>query len=143
MVAVAGAAVRLITCCAYAAVVPKERIASIRAAAFRVAVKWFVCMVRFSLIADRRCSCRLQFLVDYKFSSITNSRVSTSNIISIPPGKTLLVVISRSLCECHMNAQPRSLAGVACVLAGSKFVQVNVEVEVVAQAGGVGRRAAR
>src|ERR1700739_3166810 len=128
MVAVAGAAVRLITCCAYAAVVPKGRIAGIRAATFRVAVKWFVCIVRFSLIADRRCACRLQFLVDYKFSSITNSRESTSNIISIPPGKTLLVVISRSLCECHMNAQPRSLAGVAWVLEGCRVVQNSVGV---------------
>src|SRR6201998_3648160 len=123
MVAVAGAAVRLIPCCAYAPVVAKERIASIRAATFRVAVKWFVCMVRFSLIADRRCACRLQFLVDYKFSSITNSRESTSNIISIPPGKTLLVVISRSLCECHMNAQPRSLAGLGWMFEGCRFVR--------------------
>src|SRR5207237_9949107 len=44
-------------------------------------------------------------------SSITNSRESTSIIIIIPPGKILLVVISRSLCECHMNAKPASLAG--------------------------------
>src|SRR5581483_1420077 len=54
-------------------------------------------------------------------SSITNSRESTSIIISIPPGKRLLVVISRSLCECHMNAQPRSLEGLACELAGRKL----------------------
>src|ERR1017187_9022512 len=49
---------------------------------------------------------------------MTNSRESTSIIIIIPPGKTLFVVISRSLCECHMKAQPRSLPALACELAG-------------------------
>src|ERR1700760_616345 len=44
-------------------------------------------------------------------SSITNSRESTSIIISMPPGKILLVVISRSLCECHMKAKPASPLG--------------------------------
>src|SRR5215469_5003218 len=29
----------------------------------------------------------------------------------MPPGKMLLVVISRSLCECHMKAKPASLLG--------------------------------
>src|SRR5579864_2988166 len=42
----------------------------------------------------------------------------------MPPGKTLLVVISRSLWECHMNAQPRSLAGLACTFEGSRVVQL-------------------
>ena len=55
-------------------------------------------------------------------SSILNSRESTSIIISIPPGKTLLVVISRSLCECHIYAKPRSLAGLACTLEGGRLV---------------------
>src|SRR5258708_34415035 len=41
----------------------------------------------------------------------------------MPPGNTLLVVISRSLWECHMNAKPRSLAGLACVLEGWREVQ--------------------
>src|SRR5215469_18917116 len=59
----------------------------------------------------------------YCDSSIRNSRESTSIIISMPPGKTLLVVISRSLCECHINAQPRSLAGLAWVLDGCNVVQ--------------------
>src|SRR6266536_863411 len=36
---------------------------------------------------------------------------STSIIIIIPPGKMLLVVISRSLCECHMKANPASEPG--------------------------------
>src|SRR5512142_1021843 len=36
---------------------------------------------------------------------------STSIIIIIPPGKILLVVISRSLCECHMKAKPASSVG--------------------------------
>src|ERR1700746_535557 len=40
-----------------------------------------------------------------------NSRESTSIIINMPPGKVLLVVISRSLCECHMKAKPASLVG--------------------------------
>src|ERR1700730_404371 len=57
---------------------------------------------------------------------MTNSRESTSIIMNIPPGKTLLVVISRSLCECHMNAQPRSLAGFACVLLGCRLEQFGV-----------------
>src|SRR6202008_2957606 len=61
---------------------------------------------------------------DHKPSSIANSRESTSSIINMPPGKTLLVVISRSLWECHINAQPRSLAGLACVFAGFKVVQL-------------------
>src|SRR5213080_4103081 len=42
----------------------------------------------------------------------------------MPTGKTLFVVISRSLCECHINAQPRSLAGLAWVLDGSNVVQL-------------------
>src|ERR1700751_1451525 len=42
---------------------------------------------------------------------MTNSRESTSIIISMPPGNMLLVVISRSLCECHMNANPASDVG--------------------------------
>src|SRR6516162_1556913 len=54
---------------------------------------------------------------------MTNSLESTSSIINMPPGKTLLVVISRSLWECHMNAQPRSLAGLACMFAGCRLVQ--------------------
>ena len=56
-------------------------------------------------------------------SSIANSRESTSIIINMPPGNTLLVVISRSLCECHIKAQPRSLAGLAWVFAGFRVVQ--------------------
>ncbi len=40
--------------------------------------------------------------IPYFVSSITNSRESTSIIMNMPPGNTLLVVISRSLCECHM-----------------------------------------
>src|SRR5579864_1382626 len=50
--------------------------------------------------------------------------------MNIPPGNTLFVVISRSLCECHMNAQARSLAGLACVLLGCRFEQLGVEVDV-------------
>src|SRR6516165_2461051 len=42
---------------------------------------------------------------------MTNSRESTSIIISIPPGKMLLVVISRSLWLCHIKAKPASLLG--------------------------------
>src|ERR1700745_3174021 len=42
---------------------------------------------------------------------MTYSRESTSIIISMPPGKILLVVISRSLCECHMKENPASPLG--------------------------------
>src|SRR6516162_337209 len=31
--------------------------------------------------------------------------------MSMPPGKILLVVISRSLCECHIKAKPASPVG--------------------------------
>src|SRR5258708_4381232 len=47
----------------------------------------------------------------YFESSIGNARGSTNIIIIIPPGKILFVVISRSLCECHMKARPASLPG--------------------------------
>src|SRR5258705_7686663 len=73
---------------------------------------------------------------------MTNSRESTSIIISIPPGKTLLVVISRSLWECHMNAKPRSLGGLVCVLEGCWEEQVSVAVEFVAQLAATARRVA-
>src|SRR5581483_12350878 len=53
----------------------------------------------------------IALLLSYLVSSITNSRESTSIIIIIPPGKMLLVVISRSLCECHMKANPASPLG--------------------------------
>src|SRR5215472_7728530 len=74
-------------------------------------------MVRLSL------SCRQLACSTYMPSSITNSRESTSIIMSIPPGKTLFVVISRSLWECHINAQPRSVAGLSWRLAGFNVVQ--------------------
>src|SRR6476661_10298893 len=47
---------------------------------------------------------------------MTNSRESTSIIISMPPGKILLVVISRSLCECHMKAKPASDEGLFAIV---------------------------
>src|SRR5215469_8558965 len=76
----------------------------------------------------------------YMPSSITNSRESTSIIMSIPPGKTLFVVISRSLWECHIKAQPRSLAGLSWRLAGCRVVQFAFAVP--AQAGIVARKLA-
>ena len=121
MVAVVGPAVRLIVC--PEAAVAKERIASTRAAIFKIFLNWFVSIVRYLFFSPFVGRARL---TAYRVSSITNSRVSTSIIISIPPGKTLLVVISRSLCECHMNAQPRSLAGFNCRLAGLRLVQFAV-----------------
>src|SRR2546421_12455958 len=57
-------------------------------------------------LTDRICG-----LLPYRDSSITNSRESTSIIISMPPGNMLLVVIPRSLCECHMKAKPASPVG--------------------------------
>src|ERR1700758_3078245 len=47
---------------------------------------------------------------------MTNSRESTSIIMSIPPGKILFVVISRSLCECHMKAKPASVEGLLAIV---------------------------
>ena len=47
---------------------------------------------------------------------MTNSRESTSIIIIMPPGKILLVVISRSLCECHMKAKPASDDGLFAIV---------------------------
>src|ERR1019366_7873917 len=126
------AAVKLIPCWPKAATAAKGRIASIRNAALSLVLKLFFRMVFLTLgfSHPRR----------HIDSSITNSRESTSNIINMPPGKTLLVVISRSLCECHINAQPRSFEGLACVLDGSSVVQYALGVP--AQAGAVARRLA-
>src|SRR5436309_15990019 len=124
-VVLVGAAVRLTVCWPKATAAANGRMQTTRSAAFKIA---FILFVR--IVIPRR-------QLD---SSITNSRESTSIIISIPPGKILLVVISRSLCECHINAQPRSLAGLACVLEGSKVVQPALVV--VSQAGAVARRLA-
>src|SRR6478736_4650067 len=55
---------------------------------------------------------------------MTNSRESTSIIISIPPGKMLLVVISRSLCECHMKAKPASPEGELAIVPDGGVVPV-------------------
>src|SRR5205814_9474819 len=94
-VAVAGPAVRL-TVWPKAATAANGRIQTTRSAAFKIA---FILFARIFL--PRR-------QLD---SSITNSLESTSTIISIPPGKTLLLLISRSLCECQMNASPPSPGG--------------------------------
>src|SRR5438477_10371379 len=63
---------------------------------------------------------------------MTNSRESTSIIISIPPGKMLLVVISRSLCECHMKAKPASSVGELAVVPDGGVVPVGPTARVVA-----------
>src|SRR5215472_7026491 len=55
---------------------------------------------------------------------MTNSRESTSIIISMPPGKMLFVVISRSLCECHMKAKPASVAGLFAIVPEGGVVPV-------------------
>src|SRR6202040_1386063 len=104
-------------CWPKAVAAPKRERAATRSAAFRVALNVWI-----------RIACLVVSFgfFNYRDSSITNSRESTNIIISIPPGKTLLVVISRSLCECHMNAKPRSLAGFACMLAGCKGEQFGV-----------------
>src|SRR5205814_6999934 len=107
-VAVAGPAVRL-TVWPKAATAANGRIQTTRSAAFKIA---FILFVRIFLP-------RRQF-----DSSITNSLQSTSIIISIPPGKTLLVVISRSLCECHMNANPASPVGEFAIVPDGGVVPV-------------------
>jgi hypothetical protein len=55
---------------------------------------------------------------------MTNSRESTNSIINMPPGKTLLVVISRSLWECHMKANPASLEGLLAIVPDGGVVPV-------------------
>src|SRR5947207_13117298 len=60
----------------------------------------------------------------YFDSSITNSRESTSIIIIIPPGNALLVVISRSLWECHINAKPASPVGLLAMVPDGGVVPV-------------------
>src|SRR5580692_9893979 len=90
-------AVRLICCgCADAMPIPRRRTAAPGTTFFTIALRVLIC---------------IPVLLAYMDSSITNSRESTSIIIIIPPGKALLVVISRSLCECHMKANPASEDG--------------------------------
>ena len=89
-VAVAGPAVRLMTACANVAPLASRRTEAASPDLIR---------------HDLRILNRIAVLPDsYIDSSITNSRESTSIIMNIPPGNTLLVVISRSLCECHIKA---------------------------------------
>src|SRR5215469_13493094 len=64
-------------------------------------------------------------------SSIINSRESTSIIISMPPGKILLVVISRSLCECHINAKPASPDGEFAIVPEGGVVPVVAQLPLV------------
>src|ERR1700730_5282905 len=47
--------------------------------------------------------------------------------MSIPPGKMLSVVISRSLCECHMNATPASDEGLFAIVPEGGVVPVVVQ----------------
>src|ERR1700757_3028185 len=61
-----------------------------------------------------------------------NSRESTNIIIIIPPGKILLVVISRSLCECHMKANPASPVGELAMVPDGGVVPVEPTARVVA-----------
>src|ERR1700704_5866280 len=94
-----------------------------RTAAFKIALILFV-----RIVIPRR-----QFdSSNYIDSSITNSRESTNIIISIPPGKILLVVISRSLCECHMKAKPASPVGEFAIGPEGGVVPVGPEARTVA-----------
>src|ERR1700756_2965665 len=61
-----------------------------------------------------------------------NSRESTNIIIIIPPGKALLVVISRSLWECHMKAKPASLVGEFAIVPDGGLVPVGPTARTVA-----------
>ena len=49
---------------------------------------------------------------------------SMISIINIPPGNALLVVISRSLCECHMKAKPASELGEFAIVPDGGVVPV-------------------
>src|SRR5271169_887817 len=154
-VVVAGPAVKLTWPKPVTAAKRRNRLTT--AAAFNV-VLHLESLIRIMVLASRRCRSVLDINLNALFairrpgvlkltafegrqtacpycdSSIANSRVSTSSIINMPPGKTLFVVISRSLCECHMKAQPRSLAGLTCRFAGCNVVQLvrGVAVPVVA-----------
>src|SRR5215469_11677289 len=96
--------------------------------------------VNLAVVKGRKHSLPFARMSPHWLSSITNSRESTSIIMSMPPGKTLFVVISRSLWECHIKAQPRSLAGLSWRLAGCRVVQFAFAVP--AQAGIVARKLA-
>src|SRR5215470_18333119 len=61
-----------------------------------------------------------------------NSRESTSIIIIMPPGKMLLVVISRSLCECHIKAKPASDVGGFAIVPEGGVVPVDPTARIVA-----------
>src|SRR2546426_11172339 len=50
----------------------------------------------------------------------------------MPPGKMLLVVISRSLWECHMNANPASPVGELAIVPDGGFVPVGPTARTVA-----------
>src|ERR1700756_2203213 len=94
--AVAGPAVRLTVCWPKAAALARRSTEAASPACLR---------------ADLELLDRIAVFLAQFDSSIRNSRESTSIIISMPPGKMLLVVISRSLCECHMKAKPASEVG--------------------------------
>src|ERR1700687_5077136 len=117
MVAVAGPAVRLTCCWPEAATGANGRRLSTRNVAVRLGLKYLIRIVL--------PPCQLD-------SSITNSRESTSIIISIPPGKILLVVISRSLCECHINAKPASPPGSFAIVPEGGVVPVDPTARTVA-----------
>src|ERR1700730_7263284 len=117
-VVVVGAAVRLTCCCAKDTPAVRRRAARASVAAFKIALILFIRIV----------IPRLQFdSSSYMDSSITNSRESTSIIISMPPGKILLVVISRSLWECHMNAKAASDDGLFAMVPEGGVVPVVVQ----------------
>src|SRR5579859_495255 len=112
-----GAAVRLICCCAVATPAPNRRTAAPRTAAFVIALRVLI---------------RIPVLLAYLDSSMTNSRESMSIIIIIPPGNALLVVISRSLWECHINAKPASPPGEFAIVPDGGVVPVGPVARVVA-----------
>src|ERR1700730_2302653 len=117
-VVVVGAAVRLTCCCAKDTPGVRRIAASASVAAFKIALILFIRIV----------IPRLQFdSSSYMDSSITNSRESTSIIISIPPGKILLVVVSSSLYECHMSANPASEDGLLSMVPAVRVVPVVVQ----------------
>src|SRR6516162_5086399 len=112
-----GAAVRFTVTCARAAAEPTRRTAAPRAAVFMIALRVLI---------------RIRVLLAYFVSSITNSRESTIIIIIMPPGKLRLVVISRSLCGCHINAKPASSVGELATVPDGGVVPVDPTARTVA-----------
>src|SRR5207302_8277819 len=75
------------------------------------------------LLPDRLQLVRLHgSFLHQSVSSMYQTGGSTTIICNMPPGKTSLVVISRSLWECHMKTIPDSSMGFCVAIPGGRGV---------------------